>query len=206
MENSSVLYQDIGSLSFGCESFASTYERLKAAIARWHLATAEHSVRVRISCVLLGSTCGMAGDELTTLSIAAEVHDIGKLNVPKSILDAPRTLTEAEWVIIREHPTRGAQLAALSFPSMPDIAKCVLLHHERLDGSGYPNGLNGNQIPLLPRIIAVADAFVALTEDRPFRSAYSKKDALQILMHEESGKFDEQILKLLERSMVSLMS
>ena len=179
------------------DATTSHYHKLKAAIAEAHPPTAEHSVRVRICATNLGLTCQLTGRELSKLLIAAELHDIGKLHVPTSVLDKPGTLSEDEWSVIKEHPSIGADIVALAFPTMPEVADCILYHHERLDGSGYPNGLKGNEMPFLARLIAVSDAFAALTEDRPFRLAYTDEEAFQILTVEEEGKYDLAFLEML---------
>ena len=215
METHKAFQQDASTILAGSGHLGSSYDRLKvrdimanydqlkAAIAKRHEPTAEHSIRVRIHATSLGFACRLTGNELTALSIAAEIHDIGKLQVPTGILDKPGPLTDADWAIVKRHSVWGAKIAALAFPSMPDVARCVLLHHERLDGTGYPNGLAGYEIPILPRIMAVADAFAALTEDRTFRAAYSDVEALRILMQDETGKYDQQILELLAKSQVA---
>lgn len=215
MESHKTFLQDAGSTSSGravltapyhqfkVKDIVANYDRLKAAIAKSHVPTAEHSIRVRIHATSLGFACRLSGGELTTLSIAAEIHDIGKLQIPASILEKPAALSESEWLTVRKHPIWGARLAELAFPSMPEVARCVLLHHERLDGSGYPNGLYGSEIPTFVRIIAVADAFAALTEDRAFRPAFSEAEAVRILMDGESGAYDEDILNLLARARLS---
>jgi HD-GYP domain-containing protein (c-di-GMP phosphodiesterase class II) len=179
------------------------YERLKSAIARRQALTAEHSIRVRICATSLGFACRLTGSEITTLSIAAEIHDIGKLQMPTSILYKPEPLIQEEWAIMRKHPAWGAKVAAVSFPSMPEVARCIMLHHERLDATGYPNALGTDDIPFVVRILSVADAFSALTEERPFRRAYSEEDAFRIMMHDEAGRYDEFVLEILERIRLS---
>ena len=176
-----------------------TYDQLKSIILNGHTPTAEHSIRVRIFATSLGFACRLSSSELTALSIAAEIHDIGKLQVPAAILDKEDKLSETDWSIMRKHPVWGARVAALAFPSMLEVAHFVLLHHERLDGSGYPNALWGSAIPFQARILAVADVFAALTEDRVFRVALGKAEALCVLMHDEKGKYDKDILELLAR-------
>lgn len=198
MEAHVCLQSSVAPMSSGLARLTSPYDQLKAAIARAHRPTAEHSIRVRICATSLGFACRLMGRELTTLSIAAEVHDIGKLYVPASVLNKTEPLTQADWAIIREHPVSGARMAAGAFPGISDVARCVLYHHERLDGSGYPDGLRAGQIPALARLVAVADAFVALTEDRPFRAAYSDQQAFQVLTSDDAGKSDPEILRVLE--------
>ncbi len=188
------------STDFGVKRInTAAYERLKTAIEKAHPPTAEHSIRVRICAESIGEACSLSGKDITTLSIAAEVHDIGKLRVSRDILDKKGILTPAERAIIEMHPEWGMDIAALAFPAMPDVAESVLLHHERVDGSGYPYGLKGLRIPLISRILAVADVYVALTEDRTFRPAYSEEDALKIMLHEEKGRYDNYVLRVLEQ-------
>lgn len=215
MEAHKAFQQDADSTLTGCASFApqydqlkvrdiiTSYDRLKASIAERHIPTAEHSIRVRIYATSLGFECRLSGSELTTLSIAAEIHDIGKLQVPTGILEKEECLTGEEWSIIRMHPVWGAKIAALSFPTMPEIAQCIRLHHEHLDGSGYPDELSGYEIPMLARILCVADVFAALTEERAFRHAFTDIEALRILMHEEAERYDEYIVEMLARSRLS---
>ncbi len=196
METCNVVSQDVFSFS-GCKRLASAYEVLKAAIADRHLPTAEHSIRVRVCATSLGLAWGLSSRELTTLTLAAEIHDIGKLFVPIGILDKREKLSNADWAVIRNHPSWGAKIATSAFPTIPEVAQCVLCHHERIDGSGYPNGLRGSQIDLLARVISVADAFVALTEDRAFRRSLSTKEALKILSEDDKDKYDQRVVKML---------
>ena len=173
------------------------YEALKGLIARSHPATAEHSVRVRICATEIGRKLNLSGFDLSVLSIAAELHDIGKIYLPQAVLDSTAKLSESEWQLVWQHPIWGAMATEQSFVSMPEIAQCIMMHHERMDGSGYPYGLSGDQIPYLARVIALADAFAALTEDRPYRSAYSSSKAVHVLYAEEAGRYDEQLLSAL---------
>lgn len=201
METNALLRKSIGSGS-GCHrSIDCVYERLKSSIAETHLPTAEHSIRVRICALSLGLACNLNSKALTTLTIAAEIHDIGKLQVPAHILDKPCALSEEEWETVKQHSAWGASLAEAAFPTQPEIAQCVLYHHERLDGSGYPNGLRDTDIPILPRVIAVADAFISLTEDRPYRPAATDEEALYVLMREERGKYDQLVVNMLASSL-----
>lgn len=183
-----VAFQAVPALSYGT---------LKGLIAEMHPPTAEHSIRTRICATRLAQTLNLPGNELNVLSIAAELHDIGKIYLPRQILDKGQGLTESDWQIVRQHPLWGAVTAERSFPALSDIAMCIRLHHERLDGSGYPFGLLGCQIPYLARIVAIADAFAALTEERPYRPAYTDRQALHILFVEESGRYDEELLSAL---------
>lgn len=176
---------------------ALSYSTLKGLIAETHPPTAEHSIRVRICAMRIGQMMCLPGLDLNVLSIAAELHDIGKIYIPKQILNGPSRLSESDWQIVRQHPSSGAAVAERSFPNMPEVAECVRLHHERLDGSGYPHGLSGLRIPYLARIVAIADAFTALAEDRPYRAAHTEIEALRILAVDEPGGYDGQLLSAL---------
>lgn len=177
----------------------SMYDELRAFFTRRHLPTAEHSLRVRVWAASLGSSLGLTDDELSTLTLAAEIHDIGKLHVPVSILNKPCALSDDEWLIVKQHPVWGAYVASVAFPDQPEVAQCVLCHHERLDGSGYPNNLKGDEIPFLARIVSVTDAFIALTEDRPYRRGYTEEEALNVLAYEDKGKYDIDVIQALSR-------
>ncbi|MEN6356867.1 MAG: HD domain-containing phosphohydrolase [Armatimonadota bacterium] len=171
-----------------------TYHTLKAAIANAHMPTAHHSIRVRICASLLGQACSLDGRRMTTLAIAAEIHDIGKLYISPGLLDKRDMLSQEDWAILRKHPMLGAKIAAAAFPLMPDVAECVLCHHERVDGSGYPQALKSDQFSLEAKIIAVADVFVALLEERPYRRAYSPDQALSILIKDDGIKYDNIVV------------
>ena len=151
-----------------------------------------HSLRVEAWATAIGGELGLAGTRLQMLSYAAELHDIGKLAVPDSILQANRRLTESEWVVIREHPRRGAELIKhLTF--LRGAEPAILYHHERFDGSGYPQGLVGNQIPLEARILAVVDAYDAMTNVRAYRPAMSPEAAAAELRRCTGAQFDPEV-------------
>jgi len=131
--------------------------------------------------------------------IASRVHDIGRVSISDMILLKPGPLTELETEIMRTHPVVGAQiLDALEFPWA--VKPAVRYHHERLDGSGYPEGLMGEEIPLLARIVAVADVIAAMTSDRPYRSAFSREEALSELKENAGVKYDDRAVSALEQA------
>lgn len=173
---------------------ATPYGQLKAAISDVHPPTAEHSIRVRILAMSIGRTWGLSGKDLTTLALASEVHDAGKLYVPAAILGKPGPLSDEEWEIIRLHPAWGVEIVQGVFQCHQDVLDCILHHHERLDGSGYPDRLHGHSIPPLCRMLSVADAYASLTEDRPYRPAFSAEDAMVVLKHVEHGKYDNDVM------------
>ena len=138
--------------------------------------TAEHCGRMQTLSYAMGEALGLPRHRLHVLDYAAYLHDVGKIRVPREILSSPDALSEAEWEIVREHPQRGADMLTDTF--MADAGPIIAQHHERIDGSGYPLGLKGDEILLEAKIVAVADTFDAMTSDRPYRKALPKETAL----------------------------
>jgi HD-GYP domain-containing protein (c-di-GMP phosphodiesterase class II) len=157
--------------------------------------TEGHTERVTEMSMQLGKAMQLGEEYLVQLRRGALLHDIGKLGVPDSILLKADKLTDEEWLIMKKHPQFAYDML---YPikylyRALDIPYC---HHERWDGTGYPRGLKGAQIPLAARIFAIVDVWDALTSDRPYRRAWSKPDALKY-MHEQSGKhFDPQVVDI----------
>ena len=157
--------------------------------------TEGHTQRVTEMALRLAGETGMSDMEKLELRRGALLHDIGKMGVPDSILLKPGELTEAEWEVMRRHPGLAYEmLAPITYLKQAlDVPYC---HHEKWDGSGYPRGLKGEQIPLSARIFAVVDVYDALTSDRPYRAAWSPEDACRFI-REQSGKhFDPQVVKI----------
>lgn len=123
------------------------------------------------------------------------MHDIGKLTVPRTILYKPAPLTAAEWMVFRAHPETGAWFAEVMGADQ-NVVEAVRQHHERLDGSGYPRGLAGDEITSYARILAVADVYCAMTQRRPYRSPLRQEDALEFLRNR--SLFDGEVVKALE--------
>src|SRR6266403_3717136 len=142
-----------------------------------------HSGRMAEYAVELGKVEGLAEQELQELRIACLLHDVGKVAVPDSILMKPGRLTAEETEIVRQHPVVGERICA-PLKSLRRILPVIRHHHERMDGSGYPDGLRGEQIPTQSRILQIADIYDALTTGRPYRMALSSEEALQILDYE----------------------
>jgi putative nucleotidyltransferase with HDIG domain len=148
--------------------------------------TDEHTHRVADLTIALARKMGVPESDLGDMRRGALLHDIGKMGIPDAILQKPDVLTEAEWAIMQTHPQLAAKfLSHISYlaPAL-DIPYC---HHEKWDGSGYPRGLRGEEIPLAARIFTVVDVFDALTSDRPYRKAWEKEDALEYI-REQSGR------------------
>ena len=143
----------------------------------------------------LAGLCGLPNDEIT---LSALLHDVGKIGIPQAILGKVEPLTREEFEVIKTHVEIGYKIAVdLGFPRL--TAFIVKHHHERLDGSGYPDGLRGKEIPLPCQIVAVGDVLSALCQERPYKRAYKREEALQILFEEaKRGKWDMELIKLLE--------
>ena len=159
--------------------------------------TFTHSVNTSILSMYLAMTadCPM---EVTELGLGALLHDIGKLGTPVSILRKVGPLDETEMGVIRQHPERGVELLAQSGCRSEVTQHCVLDHHEKMSGSGYPCGKVGKQISPYARIVCLADIYDALTTDRPYRKALSPRDALSIMAKEMESELDQWWLKVLE--------
>jgi len=158
---------------------ASITSLIAALEARDHY-TRGHSESVSLLVSEMGTQMGLASEEIDSLGIGGKLHDIGKIGIPDHILLKPGRLTEPEFAIVREHPLTGAHILG-SIPSMQAIIPVIRHHHERFDGRGYPDGLKGKEIPLWARMTAVADAYDALTSDRPYRKGMSQGKALNII-------------------------
>ncbi len=171
------------------ESFFQTLTTLAETIDLRDPYTAGHSRRVAAYSRLLALDMGLSEYEVGQIEHAALLHDIGKVGVPDAVLFKNGPLDEEERLVIRAHPVIGATLIA-DMPTMCDIYPCILHHHERFDGRGYPDGLVGEEIPLGARIIAVADAFDAMTTDRPYRRGLGADAAIGELQRGESTQFD----------------
>lgn len=157
--------------------------------------TRGHSTRVSQLARQMARRLGLPRDSSEMIAQAALVHDLGKIGVPEQILRKPGPLTTQEWEMMRRHPLTGAQIVApLEF--FDEGAVIVRHHHERWDGSGYPDGLTGETIPLGARIVAVADVYDALTSDRPYRSSFSRADAIELLYQEQGRTLDARLVSL----------
>lgn len=154
-----------------------------------------HSTLVSQYAVAIGKALGLSQDELNILQISGRLHDIGKISIPKDILEKPSSLTDAEMIEVKRHP----EISYIILSSSSDFisfSEDVLYHHERYDGRGYPKKLSGESIPLFSRIIGLADAFVAMTSDRPYRKKLSVDSAIAILKKESGKQFDPLLVDL----------
>ena len=157
--------------------------------------TEGHSRRVTDMTIALARLMGIQEEHIQDIQRGALLHDIGKMSISDSVLNKAGSLDENEWIMMREHPTIAYHLLS-SIEYMKHALVIPYCHHEKWDGSGYPQGLAGDQIPLAARIFAVVDVYDALTSDRPYRKAWSVEDTLKYI-REQSGKhFDPQVVSI----------
>lgn len=160
--------------------------------------TRGHTQRVTSLAVRIGEDMRLPVSQLRTLAQAAILHDIGKIGVPDSILSKPGPLTAEEFAVVKEHPLRGYQIVK-DIRSLQAELPGIRSHHEKLDGSGYPDGLRGDDIPLIARIIAVADIYDALTSERSYRPAWTGQQALDLIVSESGTRLDPHCVASLQR-------
>jgi diguanylate cyclase (GGDEF)-like protein/putative nucleotidyltransferase with HDIG domain len=175
-------------------STLSTVYALASAVDAKDRYTYGHSQKVRTYAVAIAEAVGLKADVVSRISTAAVLHDIGKIGVPDIILNKPAALDEEEWKAIRSHPRIGANIAG-NVPSLTTCINGILYHHERWDGTGYPEGLKGDSIPLDARILSVADAFCAMTSSRPYRSALDDKEAIIRIEEGKGSQFDPELVE-----------
>lgn len=156
---------------------------------------AGHSERVAENSVAIGREIGLDEEQLEQLWWAGLLHDVGKLGLSESILQKPGPLTEAERFEVRKHPEYGAEIVSPFCRAYPSISDAIRFHHERWDGRGYPSGLSGQQIPVLARIVAVADVFEALTSSRTYRMALTAEQAAIYINNEGGQHFDPSVVR-----------
>jgi putative nucleotidyltransferase with HDIG domain len=180
------------------KTYDQTLKALMSALDARDRETEGHSMRVsRLAC-LLGEKIGLSDEQLKALERGALLHDIGKIGISDTILHKPGKLTEDEWKVMRLHPDIGARIVE-RIPFLQESMSVVRYHHERWDGSGYPLGVKGRDIPVHARIFAVVDVFDALTSNRSYRKRSSPEEALQYLQEQSNILFDEEIVEALAR-------
>jgi diguanylate cyclase (GGDEF)-like protein/PAS domain S-box-containing protein len=168
---------------------------IKATMFEKSHETEEHAQRLVSLSKAVGTTLGLSQAELDKLELLASLHDIGKVGIRDEILTKPDKLNDKEWAEIRRHPEIGYRIAKTS-PELAPIAEGILCHHEWWDGSGYPQGICGESIPLISRIVAVVDAYDAMTNDRPYRKALEHKTALERIRQNAGTQFDPYIAEI----------
>jgi putative two-component system response regulator len=161
--------------------------------------TAGHCERLAFTGVALGVAMHLESRNLLSLYLGGYLHDVGKVGIPDAILFKPGQLSDKEWETMRTHPVRGEEICR-PLESLQPVLPLIRHHHERLDGTGYPDGLSGSQIPLLARVLQVVDIYDALTNPRPYKQAYTRPKALEILEQEaEKGWRDREVTSLFVR-------
>lgn len=179
-------------------AYDATVEGWSRALSLKEDETERHSERVTELAVALARRMGVPEDQLVHVRWGALLHDIGKIGVPDSILLKPGPLDEAEWEVMRQHPIAARALLEPieHLRAASDIPYC---HHERWDGTGYPRGLKGEDIPLTARVFAVVDVWDALTSDRPYRPAWSEERAIEYLREQSGRQFDPAVVAAFEQ-------
>lgn len=159
-----------------------------------HAQTANHCVRVGVLSGIIGINLGFSNEDLTQLIVSGLLHDIGKLKVPNEILDKPAKLTYEEFEIIKNHPGYGCEILS-KIPSINSaILDTIMHHHEKIDGTGYPDGLKNVEISIFSQIVGISDIFDAVTSDRPYHKKASIENAFDILIN-DNKKLDRALIK-----------
>ena len=171
-----------------------TLDVLLSALQARDPSLADHTSQVTRLAVALAELLGVAAEEVERIRLAAQLHDIGKLGVPDSILAKSGSLDEAEWAYIRSHTLIGERIVSAA-PALRSVAPLIRASHERWDGTGYPDGLAGEDIPLGSRIVAVADAYDAMRSDRPYCRGLGHAAALAELRREAGAHFDPRVVE-----------
>jgi HD-GYP domain-containing protein (c-di-GMP phosphodiesterase class II) len=188
LENA-LLYEDLNA------TFLGTLEALTASIDAKDKYTCGHSQRVALLTAQLAEKAGLNADQIDRCRIAGLVHDIGKIGVPEKVLTKKGGLTNKEFVSIQKHPEIGANILK-DIPQMEDILGGVLHHHEKYGGGGYPHGIAGNDIPLVARMISLADTFDAMSSSRTYRNAMNRDAVLSEMMQSVGSQFDPELAEL----------
>lgn len=182
-------------------SHEETIRRLAVAMELRSGETGEHASRVGALCGAIASGLGLSADRVELIQIASPLHDVGKIAIPDAILTKPGPLSAAERIVIETHAEIGHRMLHGSGQPLLDLAALMALtHHERVDGRGYPAGMAGERIPIEGRIVAVADVFDALTNERVYRPAMSVPDALAVMDEGRGSQFDRAVLGCLRRA------
>lgn len=158
----------------------------------------KHCTRLTDLAVKFSNNFKLTNEEMKNLILATKYHDIGKINIDKNILNKPGKLNDSEWEEIKKHPTYSKQILSQT-KKLSGLAKYVESHHERYDGTGYPNGLSGEQIPLVSRIISVFDAYEVMTTGRVYKEALTHAQAIEELKRCAGTQFDPKIVTAFEK-------
>lgn len=168
--------------------------RLISAAGHRDEETGEHLKRIGLYSVVIAAALGWDEEKIDHLRVGAPMHDVGKIGIPDNILRKPGPLSPAEYQVIKQHPRIGAGiLGGSKIPLLQTAADIALYHHEKWDGSGYPEGLSGAQIPEAARVVAIADVYDALSNDRVYRVMYPEEEVLGIMEKKKGSHFDPEI-------------
>jgi putative two-component system response regulator len=179
------------------DSYAEMVFRLALVAEYKDDSTGTHLVRIADYSTEIAREMGLSQKDINYLKYASVMHDIGKLVVPDAILKKASGLTPEEREVVKKHAALGADIFKGSHSPLLKVAKLICLtHHERYDGTGYPNGLKGKNIPLFGRIVAIADVFDALTSARPYKEAYGFEEALRMIKVQSGKHFDPDVVKV----------
>jgi len=179
------------------QAYMDTIHRLALVAEFKDMDTAAHVQRMSGYCAILARALDLPSRQVDTILKASTMHDVGKIGIPDAILLKPGKLTDKEWEIMKQHTVIGARILSGSSSELLQMGEVIALsHHEKWDGSGYPNGLAGENIPLVGRICAVADVFDALTSVRPYKKAFSNEESLKIMREARGLHFDPHIFDL----------
>lgn len=182
------------------ETFEGTIRVIGMAVDLKSPWTAGHTQRVTMYAGWLAEALKMSNEQRERVEISGLLHDVGKIGVPDDILNKPDRLTAEEYEIMKQHPVRGAEMVSQVRQFRGDIVNGVLYHHEHYNGGGYPEGLKGEDIPWMGRLLAVADAFDAMTSDRPYRPGMPTARALQILTEGAGNQWDPEMVEAFVRT------
>jgi len=173
--------------------FLNAIQMLAGAVDEKDPYTRGHSDRVTRYSVLIATEMGLKEEDVEKIRVSAQLHDVGKIGIEDRILKKPGALTPEEFEIMKTHTTKGAAILR-PVEALRDMLPGIELHHESLDGRGYPYGLKGEQIPLMPRIIMVADTFDAMTTNRPYQAAMDPEYVIRIINSLAATKFDPTVV------------
>lgn len=164
--------------------------------------TGKHILRVSHMAALLGETIGLNEDDRETLLHATPMHDVGKIGIPDNILLKPGKLDSDEWVVMKQHTTIGGKILEGDDSALLRMSQEIALsHHEKWDGSGYPAGIKGDEIPITGRIVALVDVFDALTSERPYKKAWKIGEALELIDDQKGKHFDPDLVTVFEEKL-----
>ena len=173
---------------------STTITSLNRILLEKSIVTKEHTERTNTLALQLGKSLNLPDNTLAELSLLSTLHDIGKVAIPEEILLKQEKLSKSEWKLIKKHPEIGSNIARSS-PHLAHIANAILAHHERWDGSGYPQGLKGDEIPITSRILALVDAYDAMISGRPYKSKMNKEEVIEEIKRCSGNQFDPDMVE-----------